>query len=534
MSDYTTQDLEDNLNYLAETKRQIKEILIDKGQEVSDDDTFRSYVDKIDSIGNDATATANEVAQGYTIYKDGKLIEGNIEIINSIYQTASQIKDYTDITGHVYFSTYLNLPPQGKLLRDSSWTVHIQLGTSPSTLASSIGLTASKIVKGYKILNVEGAVEIPDYNIRLTDSISTNTGASSSPSENRVLSFIEKVDLTDVPITTNSLKAFFWDAKNLKEVTGMSDTSSVINTQSMFQNCNKLESIPLFNTSNVTNMQQMFDSCVNLTTIPLLNTGKVITMQNMFEYCYKLESIPLLDTSNVTNMQGMFRNCRILITIPLLNTNKVTDMANIFSGCTNLESIPQIDTGSVTSTQSMFSGCNSLTTIPLLNTSNVTSMNSMFTNCTNLESIPQIDTSKVTNMSYMFYKCNSLTTIPLLNTSSVTNMTNMFQNCTNLESIPQIDTSKVTNMSNMFNGCTKLETLPVFNLSSIAGSGLSSTFTGCASLSDESLNNIMASCITATNTSPKTLGYTGLNSTQRTKCQSLSNYQDFINAGWSA
>ena len=44
---YTPQDLQDNLDYLNETKDLIKQALIDKEQPVSDTDTFRSYADKI-------------------------------------------------------------------------------------------------------------------------------------------------------------------------------------------------------------------------------------------------------------------------------------------------------------------------------------------------------------------------------------------------------------------------------------------------------------------------------------------------------
>ena len=51
---YTVQDLQDNLNYIGETKRLIKQAIINKGQEVSDTDTFRSYKDKIDAISTGA------------------------------------------------------------------------------------------------------------------------------------------------------------------------------------------------------------------------------------------------------------------------------------------------------------------------------------------------------------------------------------------------------------------------------------------------------------------------------------------------
>lgn len=43
----------DKLNYLNETKTQIKNALNDLGAELTNNDTFRSYVDKIDEIYND-------------------------------------------------------------------------------------------------------------------------------------------------------------------------------------------------------------------------------------------------------------------------------------------------------------------------------------------------------------------------------------------------------------------------------------------------------------------------------------------------
>ena len=84
MSEYTPQDLLDNLNYLDETKKQIKQAIVDKGQPISDTDSFRSYVDKIDKISTlaeetaDATATAEDILKGKTAYNAEGKIEGTL------------------------------------------------------------------------------------------------------------------------------------------------------------------------------------------------------------------------------------------------------------------------------------------------------------------------------------------------------------------------------------------------------------------------------------------------------------------------
>ena len=241
---------------------------------------------------------------------------------------------------------------------------------------------------------------------------------------------------------------------------------------------------------------------------PLLDTSNVTNMAYMFALCTNLTTIPKLDTSNVTNMNQMFAYCSNLTTIPELNTSNVTDMTWMFAGCSNLTTIPELNTSNVTNMPNMFDGCKNLATIPLLDTSNVTNMNQMFTNCKNLITISLLNTSKVTNMTYMFNGCSSLTTIPLLDTSNAVYMDQMFYGCTNLTTIPLLDTRKVTSISDMFGGCS--------------------------SLSDDSLNNIMQMCVTATSyTGTKTLKYIGLTSEQADKCKTLSNYSAFTSAGWT-
>ena len=170
--------------------------------------------------------------------------------------------------------------------------------------------------------------------------------------------------------------------------------------------------------------------------------------------------------------------------------------------------------------------------MPLVDTSNATSMSGMFRSCSKLEVMPLLNTSSVTNMQSMFSNCTSLVTIPLIDTSKVQSLFATFQGCSNLVAIPQLDTHNVTNMFVTFQNCAKLRDVPILNTSKITS--IDSAFSNCSSLSNESLNNIMAMCIGATSYKGiKTLKYLGLSSTQATTCQSLSNYQAFLDAGWT-
>ena len=145
--------------------------------------------------------------------------------------------------------------------------------------------------------------------------------------------------------------------------------------------------------------------------------------------------------------------------------------------------------------------------------------------------IPVLDTSNIRNMNNTFHGCSALAEVPLLNTSNVTTMNSAFYGCSLLTSIPLFITSNVTSMSNIFKNCTSLVDVPVFDTSALIN--MTNMFSSCPNLSNNSLNNILTMCINASSfNGVKTLKTLGLTSAQATTCQSLENYQDFIDAGW--
>ena len=67
------------------------------------------------------------------------------------------------------------------------------------------------------------------------------------------------------------------------------------------------------------------------------NTTGVTVISNIFNYCDQLTSVQLFDTSTVTNMAYAFQMCSALTSIPLFDTSNVTNMDNAFYGCYNVQ-----------------------------------------------------------------------------------------------------------------------------------------------------------------------------------------------------
>lgn len=123
---------------------------------------------------------------------------------------------------------------------------------------------------------------------------------------------------------------------NLLEVMG-ANTTNVTSMFGLFDHCNSMTSVSLFDTSNVERMDNMFAECSALTSVPFYDTSKATHTLGMFNACTSLRSIPLYDTSNVINMYAMFAADYSLSSIPLLNTDKVIDMSYMYAGCYKVE-----------------------------------------------------------------------------------------------------------------------------------------------------------------------------------------------------
>lgn len=118
--------------------------------------------------------------------------------------------------------------------------------------------------------------------------------------------------------------------------------------------------------------------------------------------------------------------------------------------------------------------------------------------------------------------------------STATTMSQKFNNDNKIIIMPKVDTSGISNFSYAFNNSGIVE-LPILDLSRCNSMGMNHMFTGCNALSNNSLNNILKMCINATSrigSSYRNLTFIGLSSAQLTICQGLSNYENFVAAGW--
>lgn len=177
--------------------------------------------------------------------------------------------------------------------------------------------------------------------------------------------------------------------------------------------------------------------------------------------------------------------------------------------------------------------------MPYVDSTNVTSMLRAFYGASALQSVALFDTSNVTTCSNMFYGCSNLQDVPNFNLVNCTSYENMFNNCVSLKNAPQLilRVGGANNFKQMFYQCRSLVNVPYLNISLVESSNsLQDVFRGCPNLSDESINTILLMCSENTKyKGTRSLYHMGLRSTEISaeRIQGLSNYQAFINSGWS-
>ena len=151
-------ELNTQLDYLAETKEQIKSAITNKGQEIISDTPFREYVDKINNISTlqvdtaDANAIAEDILINKTAYVNGQKITGTLPLFPN---TSTFTVSNAGVTDNTEDSTLdLTTINTTKQILDSN--VSMNFNADYSDVATAIGLTADKIKAGETILGITG------------------------------------------------------------------------------------------------------------------------------------------------------------------------------------------------------------------------------------------------------------------------------------------------------------------------------------------------------------------------------------------
>lgn len=144
--------INEQLALLENTKSEIKQTLINKGQDIDDSTPFSVYADEINNLidTRDADATVNNIEIGKTAYVNGQKIEGILSLGTSIETNPTSA---TESGNYIKLATTMS----EKIIMTQGSPV--KLGIRKDYLARDISLTADKIKQGETILGITGTYE---------------------------------------------------------------------------------------------------------------------------------------------------------------------------------------------------------------------------------------------------------------------------------------------------------------------------------------------------------------------------------------
>ena len=380
-----------------------------------------------------------------TIYASETFTTANVSESNGMFDGCNSLKGYvTPYVGRYRDKTYAHYFVEKDVTSDIyAWFYPV-----------SDAITYDLVVEIGPVEETKSAYKEAEK-VAITDNTLDLAATSTHHPLIRTVTFSDSVK--DSGIRPKNFNQWFRGNVNLTSITnlGYLDTSAVTDMSNMFNG-----SLEDLDTSSVINMDSLFQNCSSLTYTSLGDIGNVKSMNYMFAGCSNLLLINWTDDDNasVTEMKGMFQGCRSIIHIcdvydVLFDNAIVTTMESMFEDCVGLGKDPD-DPDVFLSDLAVF---------------NVQNMSNMFKGCTSLTnvyfSVYEEEGKKygladqVIDMSGMFQGCTQLSTLDISGQSfsNVTNTANMFDGCINLKFIYATAplTCSVTS-TNMFRDCTSL------------------------------------------------------------------------------
>lgn len=342
----------DKLQKLLETKAAIKQAIIDKGIEITDNEPFANYPNKISEItsgegGGDSTTYENpnfyeirtnggtDCSNLFHYYNGTSLDIGNWDVSNVI--------NMHDMFSECRFLETLNLSNWDMTnVSDTGWMLGRCEKLHTLRLDNCSNDTISKII---------GSDGFPTGEIRGYEGTRKIYCLEENATNLAVPDGWKLVDAVTGEVIVQEEPEFYipgwYKGRDIEEATTMV-TSEHDDLSEMFQECENLRiinNISEWDTSNVTNMDNMFKRCNSLVSLDLSNwvVSKVESMSDMIQGCNSLVSVNASnwDVSSVTNMWGMFADCRSLETLDLSgwDMTNVSRTTYMFNNSSNLRTL---------------------------------------------------------------------------------------------------------------------------------------------------------------------------------------------------
>lgn len=230
----------------------------------------------------------------------------------------------------------------GHFLTDVADAIRTKAGTSDTIQASTFDTAISNIPSGggldWTAIGYSSEPSIIedgyDYAKDIYDNWDSSiTVTTSKYTNNKVIMFFPKVDMSNVTIAT---QMFYNSGLVYAEL----DLPKTTNCQELFNGCNALRSAKLKTSSYLTNAKWLFTNCRSLLEVDMseFNAFSVSSFLQMFKYCDNLKRIDMsnVEAPNLTNTSSMFEHC---ISLEFLDIRKLT-LGNVTSYSLMFDMVP--------------------------------------------------------------------------------------------------------------------------------------------------------------------------------------------------
>lgn len=495
--------IQDKLDLTLNNKNNIKNAIRSKGIEVTDEEPFSNYAEKIINYNgidtSDATATSNEIAKGTFAYVNGEKVEGALVIVKSGNSLPTSNISYGKVSNRLDF------------YNDSNVDLIIRKGGGFNALgtdiAKKIELTPEKIAKGNTILGVEGtfkSTDTSDANATASDILKGKSAyvndekidgtievkESMTTTANGDVVYVESGGRIEANFSIMSGKEGYYpkDANILVKINEAKIAEAIGLDETMLQRDTTILGVEGVDEPWIIQATSLFNLKKTLAYAKDGDIGVVYTYDEInntiseYEdfYVVKNGAWELISKSS-NNLTATASDIKVGKTACVGNeivtgtyeeptgTLEITETAGLFYNSARLNIMDELISmcKNITDTKQMFYNASKLVEPPFFDTSEVTNATEMFYYCYEMTNMPLYDFSKVKYASSMFKMCKKMITYPLFDFSSVTSADNMFMNNSALVSIPQFNTSKLEDAYGMFYGDSVLETVPELDFSNV-------------------------------------------------------------------